>query len=213
MDDTELLDAVEIFEKNMMNTVASNKILNKLNNKSNITLSKEACKSKEIKQVVSNRPDVFKNKVNDIKSITIGESKSVSGQQDFHRKKLLQKQQQYEKRQKVRPKKIKINSASYNFPIYVRNDPNFQNFLKMRDSKRNTKRNQSGQLTCIFCTESFFRIPSSLHRHYVEQHYENCPDHWIKQYYECNECDLVFKRKEHYNTHCLSLKHIERCEL
>lgn len=144
----------------------------------------------------------------DITSRNLGEARTISGQLPQHRALLIEKQRQYERRNENKPPR-QANKRRYNIPRKIREDPNFQNYTKILESKKDRNRNRFGQLICVFCKTSQFRASSALHRHYSEQHYDKCPAHWTKTYYECRACDQVFKRNEHYRTHCFSRRHAE----
>ena len=189
IDDMVLVNTLQRFEKQNTN---SRLFISKAENSGSNTIEQQA------KHTVSNK---------------LGEAKSASGQTPIHRAKLKEKQKDYLGRTKKKQTNQKTKNFGYNFPSHIRLDPNFLHFLKMKQSKSRSNRNKDGLLCCIFCSkddEPYFKTASSLHRHYLEQHYDKCPSHWMKQYYECEKCDRTFKRKEHYEQHCLSDSHKAR---
>ena len=125
---------------------------------------------------------------------------------------LIEKQKEYREKSRYKIKRVRKNrDVHFNISQMFKTDPNYKYFIKMRKSKRKSSRNRKGEFSCIFCKEiSGFRLSSSLHRHYIEQHYDKCPKHWEKQYYECEECDQTFKRQEHYDSHCMSYSHLHK---
>ena len=187
--------------------------------------------------------DIFLDKYT--KSNVIGESKTVSGMQPEHREVLqnmrkrlrsnfhkkgddvlggYSKTSKFQKVKYDRKKPFQINNK-------YKNDPNFDNWMKMLNSERECGRDSEGFLHCVFCEKnpssndynntnaaskkndadaitSVFRQKFALRRHYIEQHYEKCPAHWYKPYYECLPCDATFKRSEHFRSHIRSFKHL-----
>lgn len=136
-------------------------------------------------------------------STKIGRSTTITGQLPMHRKELQKKQKEYTIKSKPKAKK---NKKKFNIPFAIKMDPNYQYYIRMLESKK--QRDAFGKLHCAFCEpRKEFNLDSGLHRHYIEQHYDKCPQNWLKQYFECETCDRSFKRAEHYKQHCNSVEH------